>query len=185
MKDEEILALFLERSQEAVDAVRQEYGPRLVRLAENITGSWQDAEECVNDGLLAAWNKIPPAKPEPLLPWLYATVRKIALRRAKSNHALKRGGGAFTQAVEELGEVASPGDGPAQLAEHRELAELLSKFIRGLSKRDRLLFMGRYWYGEAYDTIALRLGTTPNYCAVRMNELRKKLRRLLEKEGVI
>ena len=185
MKDEEILALFLERSQEAVDAVRQEYGSRLVRLAENITGSWQDAEECVNDGLLVAWNKIPPERPLPLLPWLYATVRNIALRRLKSNRAAKRGSGSFDLAVEELDDLVGKETGPEAAVELEELRQVLERFVRRLSKRDRRIFLGRYWYGEAYDTIALRLGMTENNCAVRMSLIRRKLRKTLEKEGVL
>ena len=185
MNDQKILELFYDRSQEAVTAVRGEYGPRLARLAENLTGSWQDAEECVNDALLAAWNKIPPARPEPLLPWLYTVVRRIALNRYRLNRAKKRGAGEFTQAVEELGEVADHAEGPAQVLEAREAKQVLNRFLGTLSKRDRLIFMGRYWYGEAYDTIALRLGMTVDNCAKRMSLVRKKLRKVLEKEGVL
>ena len=39
--------------------------------------------------------------------------------------------------------------------------------------------------GEAYDTIALRLGMTVDNCAKRMSLVRKKLRKVLEKEGVL
>ena len=185
MKDEEMLALFEARSQEALSAVRAEYGPRLLRLAENVTGSWQDAEECVNDGLLVAWNKIPPAHPVPLLPWLYAAVRHLALRKARDRRALKRGGPGIDLAVEELDQLLGSDSDPQREVELRELRLILERFVRRLPKRDRLIFLGRYWYGESYDTIALRLNMTENNCAVRMSLIRKKLRKALEKEGVL
>ncbi len=183
MKDAQILELFFQRSQQAVEAVGTEYGNKLRRLAENILGSWQDAEECVNDALMAAWEAIPPARPEPLLPWLYTVTRHKAMNRLRHDGAKKRAS-SMTVALEELGEVAGA-DAPAREAETAELTRAIDRFLGKLGKTDRQLMVGRYWYGEAYDTMALRLGLTENACMARVARARKKLKTALEKEGLL
>ena len=184
MRDKEILELFFRRSQEAVTAVSETYGGKLRRLAENVLGSWQDAEECVNDTLMAAWESIPPARPEPLLPWLYTVVRHKAMNRLRHNNARRRTS-AMTVALDELEEVLAGSDSPQNEVETAELTQVLNRFLGKLNKTDRQLLVGRYWYGEAYDTMALRLGMTENNCMVRVARTRKKLRDYLKKEGVL
>lgn len=184
VRDKEILALFWARSEQALEAVREQYGEKLSRLAENLLADPRDAEECVSDALMTAWKAIPPEKPEPLLPWLYVTVRRACMNRLRSNRAKKRAGN-FGAALEELEEMASSGAGPAEQAELGELTAALERFLRRLPRRDQVLFLGRYWYGEDYPAIALRLGMTQENCRVRMSLIRKKLRKALEKEGVL
>ncbi len=184
MTDKKILDLFLNRSQQGIAEVREKYGGRLFRLAENLLGNRLDAEECVNDALLAAWNAIPPQRPDPLLPWLYATVRNIAMNRCRVNLAQKRGGGAFLDSLEELEEVADFHSAPETAMDSKELAQALDRFLQRLPPKDRALFLGRYYAGESYYAIAQRLHMTEANCQVRACRLRKKLKIFLEKEGV-
>ena len=66
MTDEEIIALFFERSERAISELAEKHGAAVRRVARNILGDERDAEECVNDTWLGAWNSIPPARPSPL-----------------------------------------------------------------------------------------------------------------------
>ena len=59
MEDSEITALLLRRDESAIEAIEETYGARLKNLALNLLGSRQDAEECVNDALAAAWETPP------------------------------------------------------------------------------------------------------------------------------
>lgn len=185
MDDREILRLFDSRSQQAVAQVRERYGGRLQRLALNLLGDRLDAEECVNDACLAAWNAIPPAHPDPLLPWLYKTVRHLCLQRYRHDAAMKRGGGGFDYAYEEMERLLADTGGPEGALEAKELGRLLNQFVRGLSPKDRTLFLGRYWYGERYADLAEALGWTENNCMVRASRLRQKLKRFLEQKGAM
>lgn len=186
MDDREIVALYWERSQTAIEETQKQYGEKLRRLAENLLGNFQDAEECVNDACLGAWNSIPPSKPDPLLPYLYRIVRNQALNRRRSGSAQKRGGGGFDAALEELEAVlVSPTGSPEQELDAKELGQVLDGFLRRLTHRDRVLFLGRYWYGEAYDTLALWLGISENACAARVSRTRKKLKTYLIKKGAL
>ena len=62
---------------------------------------------------------------------------------------------------------------------------VLNSFVKGLSHRDRVLFLGRYWYGSSYKELALKLGITENNAAVRLSRLRDKLRAHMQKKGVL
>ncbi len=185
MEDRKILELYFARSQQAIEETQEQYGDKLQRLAENLLGNNQDAEECVNDACLAAWNSIPPARPEPLLPWLYKTVRNIALKRYRRSTAQKRGGNCFDTAFEELENTLTDSGGPEAELDAKELGKLINAFLRRLSSRDRALFLGRYWFGEAYDTMALRLGITENNAAVRVSRTRAKLKKYLSGKGAL
>ena len=86
---------------------------------------------------------------------------------------------------EELQDVISTQEGPAGTVEAKELGKMIGDFLAGLPKKDRILFMGRYWYSESYDTLADRLDTTQSNCMTRLSRIRKKLRAYLAERGVI
>ena len=65
--DEKIIDLFFERSEQGIRELDNKYGAVCHNLSYNIVNNRQDAEECVNDAYLGAWNAIPPVRPNPLL----------------------------------------------------------------------------------------------------------------------
>lgn len=184
MTDEKILDLLFQRSQQGLSEAREKYGQRLFRLADNLLGNRWDAEECVNDAMLAAWNAIPPKRPEPLLPWLYATVRHIAMNRCRINEAQKRSGW-MSVAFDELRDVAENGDTPEKALDREELTQALDRFLSRVSPTDRALFLGRYYAGESYAVMAQRLNMTEHSCQARVSRMRKKLKDQLKKEGLL
>ena len=80
MEDEKIIDLFFVRSEQAIRELDNKYGKICHNFSYNIVNSRQDAEECVNDAYLGAWNAIPPAKPNPLLSYIVKIVRNISLK---------------------------------------------------------------------------------------------------------
>lgn len=60
MEDKKIIALYLDRDTAAIERSSERYGAYCKSIARNILGCEQDAEECVNDTWLRAWNSIPP-----------------------------------------------------------------------------------------------------------------------------
>lgn len=55
--------LFFARDEEALRETARLYEPLCMHIALNILADRQDAEECVNDTWLRAWNHIPPDPP--------------------------------------------------------------------------------------------------------------------------
>lgn len=79
MEDAGIIELFFERSEQGIRELDIKYGKACRKLSYNIVNDRQDAEECVNDAYLGAWNAIPPVKPDPLLTYICKIVRNISL----------------------------------------------------------------------------------------------------------
>ena len=102
MKDEAIVQLFVERNEHAISAANAKYGRGCRKIAMDVLGNSQDAEETVNEMWLNIWNAIPPAKPENLFAFLSAAVRNCALNRVTANNSQRHGGGAVPLALEEL-----------------------------------------------------------------------------------
>ena len=184
LDDSEIIALFFERSEQAVAELERGYGRAARRLAANILGDGRDAEECVSDAYMALWNAIPPARPASLGGYFCRTVRNIAAKRYRANGAARRDSH-YDAALDELAEcVAAPGGVEDALAA-KELTAAIDRFLDGLDYTDRYLFMRRYWYGDDLAAIADTTGLAPRRISVRLFRLREKLKKQLAKEGMI
>ena len=90
MDEEQIITLFFARSEQAIEALDAKYGKLFHSLSYHIVNDRQDADECVNDAYLGAWNAIPPAKPDSLLPYMARIVRNISLKCYWKKGAAKR-----------------------------------------------------------------------------------------------
>ena len=92
IEDEKIIDLFFNRSEKAIQELDIKYGKVCHKLSYNILNNKQDAEECVNDAYLGAWNAIPPTRPNPLLSYIVKIVRNISLKIYWRTEAAKRSG---------------------------------------------------------------------------------------------
>ena len=92
MKDDQIVALFFERSNDALIESEKKYGKYCHAIAYNILSSHEDAEECVNDTWHAAWRSIPPQKPHILSAFFAKITRNLAIDRLTFMLSKKRKG---------------------------------------------------------------------------------------------
>lgn len=183
MSDEKIINLFFSRSEKAIQELDRKYGTLCRRIANNILRNWQDAEECVNDAYLGAWNTIPPARPDPLQAYLCKIVRNVSLDRYHHNTAAKRNS-KFDVAMSELEPILTAPDTVESEVEAKELARLLEQFLDTLSEENRVIFLRRYWFYDGYEEIARQTGLAEKTVSVRMVRIRKKLRKWLSERGV-
>lgn len=63
MEDCAIIRLFFERDETALAEISRKYGAGCRAVARNILNNHEDAEQCVNDAYLRAWESIPPNNP--------------------------------------------------------------------------------------------------------------------------
>ena len=170
MQDQEILDLFFARDEQAIAVCERQFGPDCKRLSMGILHSESDADECVNDTWLKAWNAIPPKRPSPLRAFLLRVTRNLSINRLRYNHSECRDR-SLTVALGELeGCIPMP-------EEHSpELAALLSEFLRTLPEQERLLFMGRYFHALPVEELARRLGMKANTASVKLHRVREALR---------
>ena len=185
MEDLEIINLYWQRSESAIAETAKKYTPYCQAIALNILGSAQDAEECVSDTWLGAWNAMPPQRPSVLSAFFGKLTRNLSLDRWRAGRAAKRGGGETALALEELSECVSAAGGPAQAVEDRELEALVNRFLHTLAARDCDIFLLRYWYAEPLTAIARRRGIRLNTVKTSLYRSRGKLKAYLEQEGIL
>ena len=184
MDDEKIIELFFNRSEQAIEEVDKKYGKTCHNISYNILHNKLDAEECVNDAYLGAWNAIPPARPNPLLTYLCKIVRNLSLKRYEFNTAIKRNS-TYDVAMEELEScLSSPETVESEIA-LKELTHIIENFLDSLSTENRVIFLRRYWFSDTYSDIAARVGMTEKNVSVRLTRIREKLRNYLKEREVL
>ena len=185
MNEESIKSRLLERDESALTDIRKAWSRPALALARRITGSEEDAEECLQDGLLAVWETIPPKQPESLGHYFTALVRNAALNRLRDSRRQKRGGGTVTEVFEELESCASTKDDVEGSVVARLLAERINVFLESLPRRERDLFLRRYYDMEDLDTLAAAKGLSKTHASVLLFRTRKKLKAFLDKEELL
>ena len=183
MEDEGIIGLYWQCSEQAVEETRVKYGSYCYGIAFNLLRSPEDAEETVSDTYHAAWNAMPPERPRSLRAWLGRVTRNLSLKRWDREHRQKRDAG-LTTLLSELGDCLPSPDTAEKALEAKELREAMDRWLAGLSRIDRQLFLRRYWYGVPLQDLARERKLPPARLAQRMLRLRQSLRKALEKEGI-
>ncbi len=183
MEDIEIVKLFTERNESAIAAAMEKYKSYCIRIAVNILRSHEDAEECVNDAFLKAWELIPPHEPQMLSTFLGKITRNLAISRYRQTLAEKRGSGETALAFEELSEVISGDSNVENEAERRELLGEINAFLKKLPEQKRNIFICRYWFCESIREVAERFSVSESNVSVILNRTRQKLREYLRKRG--
>lgn len=183
MKDKDIIALYFKRNPEALSATAKKYGKYCTSIARNILGNKEDAEECVNDTYLNAWNSIPPSQPAVLSSFLGTITRNLAFNKYKYNHVKKRGSGEVSAVLDELEECISGLNNVEQEMDRLELMDAINSFLDTLSPKKRNIFVCRYWYSDSLESIAGRFGMTKGNVSITLNRLRTKLKDYLLERG--
>lgn len=181
MHDNEILKLLFDRAEIAIEELKKRFGSGLFGLAMRILGNLQDAEETVNDTYLAIWDAIPPARPDPLTPFIYKVGRNTALKKLRSRTAEKRNS-CYDLSLDELADILPGGTLEEQL-DAKALGKTISAFLNTLNSSDRILFVRRYWFGDSVTELARQRLTTTGNLSVRLHRIRQKLKDYLNKEG--
>ena len=178
MKDHEIVDLYWARDERALTETQHKYGAYCHSISMNILNSEPDAEECVNDTWLKAWQTMPPKKPSVLRTYLGKLTRNLSINRLKERHREKRNPD-LVIALSELAEcIPVPED-----TTDTQLCAYLNEFLEITPALDRQLFMGRYWYGRTVREMAPRYGLTANAVSQRLKRTRQALRAYLEERG--
>ena len=184
MEDRQIVELYLQRNEQAIEQTDAKYGKYCFSIAYNILANNEDAEEAVNDTYIGVWNAIPPHRPAILSTFLGKITQRIALKYWRKNQAQKRGGGETALALEELAETIPAAGCVEDEIETAELGEILNRFVLSLPQTERYVFVCRYWYLDSIADIAGRFGFSQSKVKSMLSRTRKKLRTHLRKEDV-
>lgn len=183
MDDRRIIELFTARDEAAIKETEREYGRLCYRVAYNILGNAEDAEECVNDTLLAVWNRIPQTvTPGNLKAFVCRIARNTALKKLEYNTAAKRSPNAAVS-LAELEEIIPDNSAPPDNT-GENIAEAITAFLRLQKPEARKVFVRRYWFFESVSEIAKRFSFSESKVKSMLFHTRKKLKSYLTKEGI-
>jgi RNA polymerase sigma-70 factor (ECF subfamily) len=190
MEDEMIINLFNRRDEAAIHETSLKYRSYCLKIALNILRNKQDADECINDVLMRAWNVIPPQKPRILSAFLGKITRNLSVNRYNLNTALKRGGGEITLIFDELEQSvpilnSSNSSDTENEFDAKETGLIINTFLKLQSRENRAVFVRRYFYADSMQEIAEKFGMNQNTVKTVLHRMRGKLKNHLEKEGVI
>lgn len=183
MEDQRIIQLYFDRDEEAIPATAEKYGNYCATIARNILGTYEDAEECVNDTYLKTWDAIPPHRPGILSAFLSKITRNLAFNRYKHTHANKRGGGETTVVLEELASCVSGRETVEDALQYKALVEHINSFLGALSAEKRKMFVCRYFYTYSIEELSREFGGSYGSLTMTLSRLRDKLKSYLIKRG--
>lgn len=186
MDDFRIIELFFARNERAIEETDKKYGRMLTGISFNIVGDRLDAEECVNDTYLAAWNNIPPTRPSDYSAYLCRILRNISYDMYDRKNAIKRKA-VMVELSDEIGELVSfrNPDAPAieDQAAAAEIGKIINLFLKSLKPETAKIFVRRYFYADTIQAISEITGMSTGKIESALFRARKKLKSLLEKEG--
>ena len=185
MEDKDIIKLFFKRDEQALTQTDKQYGKYARFIAGNILPTAEDSEEAVNDAYVSLWQSIPPKEPLSLKAYLARVVKNISLDRLRHQRAEKRGAGQTDSVLEELSECLSDNDTPESELDKKLLSEAIERFVDSLDKKNRIIFIRRYWYLCSVEEIASSQRMTKGSVKTALYRMRLKLKEQLEREGLL
>ena len=185
MDDTQIVELYWERKECAIEETATKYGSYCYSIAQNILHNEDDAKECVNDTWLDAWNSMPPHRPSVLSTFLGKLTRRISIDKWRRSTAKKRGDGQLPLVLAELEDCISDGKSIEEETERKLLAEVIAAFVKSLPETEQKVFLCRYWYMDSVSAIATRFRFSESKVKSMLSRTREKLRVRLEKEGLV
>lgn len=184
MDDSRIVEMYWNRQEEAIAETDAKYGTYCNYIAYHILYSSRDAEECVSDTYMRAWNAMPPHRPDRLSVFLGKITRNLSLNRYKEQHAKKRGEGQVEVVLDELQDVVCGQSDIENFVDETVLTEALNVFLSGLPKTNRVIFIKRYWYLCPIKEIARDMAMKESHVTTILFRMRNELKLHLEKEGI-
>ena len=173
---------------EAFDQLVSRHQQSVINAASYYLGNYEDALEVAQESFLKAWKAVTRFEGKASFrTWLL----RITLNTARSFHshrtALKRSGSTATISMsttsgdEDEGdrEIADSSEEPRQLAEKKELGEVIEKAIGSLEEDARRIIILRDILGESYQAIADEEGLTLGTVKTRVHRARLELRVIL------
>lgn len=178
MEDKAIIELFFSRSEQAITETGKKYGKLCRKISYNILKNEEDTEECINSALQKLWSTIPPKNPEHLCGYLCTIIRNIAL------NVIRKGNRRNEDFYEGLSEVIPDSNTVEKMYDSNQIALYINEYLGKTSKKNRLVFTARYYYGMSVNAVAESLGMTENSVKSRLSRVRKELKAYLSERGV-
>ncbi len=181
LEDFKIVEMICIGDESALDECQKKYGGELLLISQRITGSREDAAECLNDTLLQAWKAIPGVKPRNLRYYLIRIVRNVSLDKVRRANSKKRKGSTVT--FDELSECLPDNVSYISLSNEEDIAADINSWLLTLSEERRAVFIRRYYLMQSVRDISKEFGIKEKTLSGTLTRLRSSLKTYLEEKG--
>lgn len=182
--DEQIIELYWQRNENAIQETDKKYGQFLFRIAYNILHDRLDCEECQNDTYLDVWKAIPPTRPTVFPAFITKIMRRIALDRYKEKTAKRRIPSEYTVSMEDIKDTLHSNETVDSEYAAEELGKIISDYVRSLTDRQRYIFIDRFYLAEPVETIAADLSISVSTIYREIENIKQGLKTYLERNEV-
>ncbi|MBR5128977.1 MAG: RNA polymerase sigma factor [Firmicutes bacterium] len=184
MQDYEIVDLYWERNEGAIDETEKKYGKYLSKIAYNVLYDYDDSKETVNETYLRAWNSMPTNRPTKLSTYLGKITRQLAIDVYRTQNRQKRKATEYAVSLDELADCLSDENLVEQSTELKELSLAINKYLKGLKVQNRVIFVCRYYYMDSIKDIASYYDMSESKVKSILYRTRLGLKSYLEEEGI-
>lgn len=184
LSDEEIIELYFQRSESAIDETDKKYGELVFRIAYNILNDKSDSEECQNDTYLDVWKAIPPTRPRVFGAFIAKIARRISIDLYRHKARKRSVPSELVSSIDELEFCLTDGGNVLESIEVKELARALNTFLKTLSQKQQYIFISRFYFSYSVEQIAREMGSTPSSVYKALEKIKRALGEYLKKEGV-
>lgn len=182
--DQQIIQLYWQRDESAIEETDKKYGKFLFRIAYNILHDNQDCEECKSDTYLGVWNAIPPASPTVFPAFIAQIMRHIAINRFKAKMRKRRIPSELTVSMEDLNETLHSDNTVESEYAAEEVGKIINDYVRKLPDRRRYIFIDRFYLAESVETIAADLSISVATVYREIDRIKQDLKLHLERNDI-
>ena len=182
--DEQIIELFWQREEKAIQETDIKYGKILFGIAYNILHDRLDCEECQNDTYLGVWKAIPPTRPKAFPAFIVEIMRRIAINRYKEKTSKKRIPSELTVSMDDINDTLHSDETVESEYAAEEVGGIINDYVRELSERQRYIFIDRFYLAESIETIATDLSISVPTVYREIDKIKQGLKLHLERNGV-
>ena len=182
--DEQIIELYWQREEKAIQETDKKYGQFLFRIAYNILHDRLDCEECQNDTYLGVWNAIPPTRPAVFPAFITQIMRCIAINRYKEKTSKKRIPSEYTISMDDVKDALHSDESVDDEYMAEEVGKIINDYVRSLTHRQRYIFIDRFYLAEPVETIAKDLSISVPTVYREIDKIKQGLKLHLERNEV-
>ena len=185
LSDEQIIDLYFAREERAIEEPDRKYCQYLHTVAYNILANEQDVEECLQDTYIKTWNSIPPERPSVFRAFLAKITRNLSLDRYEYDNRKKRVPTGACVPLDEVREFVPDGSDLDRELQARVIGQVITDYLDSVPDRRMYVFVSRYFFALSIPQIAKRLSCSQSLVSKELAEIKRELRILLAKEGII
>ena len=179
MKEFDIIRLFFDRDESAIEVVSSQFGSYCRKIAYNVLKDVEDVDECLNDVWMRLWDSIPPNEPKNLSAYVATITRNTAIDVYKRKHAEKRILSEYTASLDELEECIPD----SKIYDISDLGDALNRFLKLQKAEARVIFVKRYFFCQNIADIAKACNISHSKVKSSLFRTRNKLKEYLIKEN--